>query len=79
MHSWLITQQEQRTVIITAVSTLGKLEHNEKCGITTLNASWGLLIIPPVNFPEIKICFYAEVNAITIIGVLDYINKQIII
>jgi len=78
VRTWPVTCNEHRENIVLALSIFGKLEHNELCGVTNLNTNWGFLVIPPINFPEIKVCFRAGVNAITIAEILDYIDNQII-
>jgi hypothetical protein len=48
------------------------------CNVANLNAEWGFMVIPPLNFPEIKICFRVEISAITVAEILSYVDKIII-
>jgi hypothetical protein len=78
VRAWFVAQTEQRDKIIAALNALGKVECNAMCNVANLNAEWGFMVIPPLNFPEIKICFRVEISAITVAEILSYVDKIII-
>jgi hypothetical protein len=53
---------------------LGKLRH-EMLGTTYVDTKWGLLVVPPAGFPEMKVNFFHHITKKQIVRVLSDITE----
>jgi hypothetical protein len=76
VYPWPPMDGEQRHLLTQALGRLGVREDNA-CGVTTVRAAWGFLIVPPAGFPELKINFFPGVPMQTQCEILVNVEGRI--
>jgi hypothetical protein len=56
---------------------MGKLRH-EMLGVSYVDTEWGLLIVPPLDFPELRVNFFHHIKKQKIAQTLADIAEQLL-
>jgi len=73
---WPPMDRERHQVFSATLGGLGVQEDNA-CGVATVRAAWGFLIVPPPGFPELKVNFFPNVPTQALREILVNIERRI--
>jgi len=76
VYPWPPMDEERRRLLAQALGGLGMREDNA-CGVTTVRAAWGFLMVPPPGFPELKVNFFPGVPIQILCEILVNVERRI--